>query len=119
MVAATISAGHAVAFVAAATPSTSPASTGCGRRHSRARPRQSSASTGTSVPPTVSENAITGVAVTRTVQRSTSRAPAAASAAANTATKPTVNQTRGSVMIPGPNSARGRPKMAITGRYGL
>ena len=119
MVAATIRAGHAVALVAAATPRTSPATTGCGRRQSSARPRHSRARTGTSVPPTVSEKAITGVAVTRRVQRSTSRAPATARAAANTATKPSVNQTRGSVTSPGPSSARGSPKMAMTGRYGL
>ena len=100
-------------------PSTTPASSGRGCCQSRARPRQIRASTGTSVPPTVSENAITGVAVTSTVQRTTSRAPATASAAANSTTKPRQNHTRGSVSSPGPNSARGMPNSAITGRYGL
>ncbi len=116
MVPATTRAGQAVALVAAAMPSTSPAATGRGRRHSSARPRQTRASTGTSVPPTVRENAMTGLAMTSTVQRSTSRAPAAASAAANRPAKARPNQIRGSVTRPWPNSARGRPKTAITGR---
>src|SRR6516225_12302588 len=92
-----ITAGQAVAFIAAATPNASPASSGCGSRHSSARPRHRQASTGTSVPPTLSENAITGDAVTSTVQRTTSRTPTTASAAANTTTNPTPNQIRGSV----------------------
>src|SRR5262249_2795629 len=83
--------GQAVAFIAQATPSTRPAGTGCGPRHSSARPRQMKASTGTSVPPTLSENAITGDAVTSTVQRTTSLAPTTASAAAKMTMNPTPN----------------------------
>src|SRR5262249_45499306 len=115
---ATRRAGQAVAFIAQATPSARPAGTGCGPRHSSARPRQMKASTGTSVPPTVSENAITGDAVTSTVQRTTSRAPATASAAAKMTRNPTPNQIRGSVSTEKPSRARGTPNSVISGREG-
>ena len=105
--------------MAAASPSTRPARTGRGRCHSSARPRHSRASTGTSVPPTVSEKATTGVAVTRAVQRSTSRAPARARAAPNAATKTTQNQILGSVSSPGPSSARGMPEQRHQRQVGV
>ncbi len=109
-------AGHAVAFIAAATPNARPASNGCGSRQSSAMPRHRQASTGTSVPPTVSENAINGDAVTSTVQRTTSRAPTTVSAAANTITNPSPNQIRGSVSTEKPSRARGMPNSVISGR---
>ena len=110
------SAGQAVAFIAVATPNARPASSGCGSRHSSARPRHRQASTGTSVPPTLSENAINGDAVTSMVQRTTSPTPTTASAAANTITKPTPNQIRGSVSTEKPSRARGMPNSVISGR---
>ena len=68
------------------------------------------------MPPTVSENAITGDAVTSTVQRTTSLTPATASAAANTTRNPTPNQIRGSVSTEKPSNARGIPNSVISGR---
>ncbi len=116
------SAGQAVAFIDASTPSTSPASTGRDARlpvpHNSARPRHISASTGTSVPPTASSKAITGLAVRNTVHRIQSCAPATASARSNASTNATPNQMRGSVITCEPASARGSPNSVITGRYG-
>ena len=112
------SAGHAVAFIPAATPSASAARYGRGCRHSSASPRQSRPSTGTSVPPTVSESAISGEDVTSMVQRSASLDPATSSAEANAATNASANQIRGSVAGEVPSSALGTPNSDMTGRYG-
>ena len=68
------------------------------------------------MPPTVSEKATTGDAVSAMVQRTTSRTPANTSAAANTTTNPTPNQIRGSVTAAKPSTARGRPNIVISGR---
>ncbi len=110
--------GQAVAFMAAAAPSASPAATGRGGCHSSANPRHRQASTGTSVPPTVSESAITGEAVTSAVQRTTSLARAIARASPKAATNAIPNQIRGSVTGENPSSTRGMPKAVSAGRYG-
>ena len=70
------------------------------------------------MPPTVSENAINGDAVTSAVQRTTSRAPATASAAANAMMNPAANQIRGSVAAENPSRTRGIPNAVSAGRYG-
>ena len=57
---ATSTAGQAVAFIAAPTPSARPASTGL-RCHRNPKPRHRKATIGTSVPPTASSKAITGL----------------------------------------------------------
>jgi hypothetical protein len=69
-----------------------------------------------SVPPTASENAISGDAVTSAVQRTTSRAPATVSAAANARTNPAPNQIRGSVAAENPSRTRGIPNAVSAGR---
>jgi hypothetical protein len=74
---------------------------------------------GTSVPPTASSKAITGLPATRTTQRHGCTAPPRRSASQNTTTKTMPNQILGSVRIPRSNSARGSPNSAMTGRYGL
>src|SRR6516165_5347378 len=115
---ATSRAGQAVAFIAAPTPSASPASTGL---HCQRNPKtiHRKATIGTSVPPTASSKAMTGQAATKTAQRNASRAPPARSASQNTMRNTTPNQIRGSVSTLGPSTARGTPNSAMIGRYGL
>jgi hypothetical protein len=74
------------------------------------------ATMGTSVPPTVSSNAMIGEAVISRAHRTGSLAPAIFSAKENTIRNTTPNQTRGSVSTPWPNSACGTPNTAISGR---
>ena len=113
---ATMIAGHAVAFIEAAPPKARPASTGRGCCHMSAKPRQSSAMIGTSVPPTASSNAMIGVAVTKTVQRATSFAWATRRASAKNTTNATPNHTRGSASGLDPAMAHSRPNAVMAGR---
>ncbi len=108
---ATGSAGHAVHLRAAAAPRTTPASPAL-PRPAHARPKPISPTTGRSVPPTANGNATSGHAAShharpsRTAQNVASR-------------KPAPNHHRASAHSPSPNSAYGKPKTAMPGRYGL
>ena len=127
------SAGQAVYFIAHATPRTRAAITASLRRArlSSARPllassasaRQVRAMTGGSVIPIVSGNAMTGQASQNAACPSAARRrPSArgASVTRNVAYSsrnvPAISQGH---VLPGTPSAPGRPKSAITGRYGL
>src|ERR1700733_4802652 len=114
---ATASAGHAVAFMDAETPSARPALTGSGC-HRYAKPRHRNATIGTSSPPVARLKAITGQPATSTVQRAGSFALARRSANQNTTTNARPNHIRGSVTALSA-IVRGTPKSDITGRYGL
>jgi hypothetical protein len=135
MAVSTTGAGHAVYFIAQATARVSAAAQAVGASHeprpagaaaragrmSRARARQVKASTGGSVMPWASGNAMTGDAAANAAQlsdladqaRSRRAMPNAAASSGNVAT---VSHGRGSPARPGRPSARGSPKMAMTGR---
>jgi len=109
-----MSAGHAVALVAAATPSTKPAAMGCGRRHSRARPSTAGQDRNVCAAYRQRERDHGGSCHQR-VQRSTSRAPEMASAARDQGHEGQQNQIRGS--SPSPARQRpGNPNRAMAGR---
>jgi hypothetical protein len=120
-------AGHAVAFMAHATPRATAARTMLDGRAISARVRNISAITGGSVMPTASGNAITGEAAMNTVdsrtpcrQESQRRCGAAMANAVQISTIDTaVSHTRGSASRPDTPSALGSPNTAMTGRYGL
>src|SRR6516165_8922140 len=110
--ASTGTAGHAVAFIAAARPIASPAAATQGQfprdaRLARAKPRHINPSTGRSSPPAASGS----------VHHTGRRTPAIRTAAPNVATNATPNQIRGSVSKP-PASTRGTPNTISAGRYG-
>src|SRR5215469_9577662 len=118
----TATAGHAVAFIAAARPMASPAPATQGQcpraaRLASARPRHISPSTGRSSPPTASGSATTGEAVTSRVHHTGRGTPAILTAAPNAATNAMPNQIRGSVSSPRA-STRGTPNTISAGRYG-
>src|SRR5215831_2381073 len=120
--ASTATAGHAVAFIAAARPMASPAPAAQGQwpraaRLASARPRHISPSTGRSSPPTASGSATTGDAATSRVHHTGRGTRAIRTAAPNVATNATANQIRGSVSSQ-PASARGTPNTISAGRYG-
>ena len=120
-------AGHAVAFMAAATPRAAAARISPDGLAISASVRNISAITGGSVIPTASGNAITGEAAMNTVdsrtpcrQPSQCRCGAATLNAAQINTMDTaVSHTRGSANNPVAPSALGIPNTAMTGRYGL
>src|SRR6516165_11801556 len=120
--ASTATAGHAVAFIAAARPMASPAPATHGQlprdaRLTSARPRHISPSTGRSSPPTASGNATTGEAVISTVHHTGRGTRAIRAAAQNVITNAMPNQIRGSVNSPSA-STRGTPNAISAGRYG-
>ncbi len=115
---ATSRAGHAVAFSAAAAPSTRPAAAVTSPDFDSAKPRQRSPTTGRSLPLTASGKAISGAPASTAVRRAGSPTPATRKAAQNEAMNATPSHTRGSVAIPPPNTARGRPNTVMPGRYG-
>src|SRR5579863_5249131 len=123
----TATAGQAVAFMAHATPSATAARNTPDGRAMSARVRNIRARIGGSVIPTASGNAITGEAATKMVDSRTLRlhalqcgCGAATRNAAQMRMRDTaVSHSRGSPSRPLAPSARGRPKMAITGSYGL
>jgi hypothetical protein len=82
----------------------------------RARPRQRRPITGRSLPLTASGNAISGEAVTSAVRRAGLVVPVMRSDAQNAALKATASHSRGSVSMPFPTRARGRPNSVIPGR---
>ena len=120
-------AGHAVAFMAAATPRAAAARISPDGLAISARVRNISAITGGSVIPTASGNAITGEAAMNTVDirtlyrhESQCRCGAATvNAAKSKAMDTAVSHTRGSPSRPFAPSALGIPNSAMTGRYGL
>ena len=122
MTASTARAGQAVYFIAQATPRTT---AGCQlsprRRVRSARARQVRAITGGSVMPMASGKAMTGDETAAAARpRARPRRPAVIRKVANS--RPNVaaaSQGRGSPRMPGRPRAFGRPKTAITGRYGL
>ncbi len=113
---ATTTAGQAVAFIDAAAPKARPASTVRGSRQSSAKPRQSRATIGTSVPPTASSSAMIGDAAASAVQRATSLARATRRASAKAAANTSPNHTRGSVTGLCPVTDHSTPKTVMAGR---
>src|SRR5215831_8701766 len=121
-------AGQAITFIAPATPTATPATTGRDRRAVRASARHISASTGGSVMPTASESAKSGEATASTVYRRTDRRQDAhpvtlcgmprLNATASTAADARASHGLGSPSRPGSPAAFGRPKAVMAGKYG-
>src|SRR5882757_5192506 len=118
MATSTGSAGHAVAFIAHATPIRIAGQTG-DRRSNSATARHTNASTGGSVIPRASGNATTGDAIANNPQRTASGRPATRNARMNSASDTRQSHTRASPASPGTPIALGSPNTVITGRYGL